>query len=158
MQSHLSVFYFVACVFAITSKKSLPNTLLGRLSPMFPNSSGDFIVWGNTFIFFLIYLAVRSQLQQAGPWLHHAGSFIPALRLSSYGMWAQQLQQVGSLVVVHGFSCPMACGILVPRLGIEPASPVLQGRFLTTRSLGSPQGITFRSLIHFEFIFAYGVR
>ena len=45
-----------------------------------------------------------------------------------------------SLVVVCGlqsawvqlFSCPVACGILVPPPGIEPASPALEGRFLTT--------------------------
>ena len=37
-----------------------------------------------------------------------------------------------SLVVVRGLSCPTARGILVPRPGIEPASPVLEGRFFTT--------------------------
>ena len=39
---------------------------------------------------------------------------------------------MGSVVVVCGLSCLVACGILVPRPGIEPVSPVLQGRFLTT--------------------------
>ena len=29
-------------------------------------------------------------------------------------------------------SCPTACGILVPQAGIEPTSPALEGRFLTT--------------------------
>ena len=29
-------------------------------------------------------------------------------------------------------SCPMACGILVPRPGIEPLYPALEGGFLTT--------------------------
>ena len=38
----------------------------------------------------------------------------------------------GSVVVTHGLSCPAACGIPVPRLGIEPMSPALAGRFLTT--------------------------
>ena len=33
---------------------------------------------------------------------------------------------------MHGLSCPAACGILVPRPGIEPMSPALEGRFLTT--------------------------
>ena len=37
-----------------------------------------------------------------------------------------------SLVVVPGLSCPEACGILVPRPGIEPGPPALEGRFLTT--------------------------
>ena len=31
-----------------------------------------------------------------------------------------------------GLSCPAACGILVPRPGIEPVSPALEGGFLTT--------------------------
>ena len=31
-----------------------------------------------------------------------------------------------------GLSCPEACGILIPQPGIEPASPALEGRFLTT--------------------------
>ena len=39
---------------------------------------------------------------------------------------------MGSLVVEHGLSCPTACEILTPRQGLEPASPALEGRFLTT--------------------------
>ena len=35
-----------------------------------------------------------------------------------------------SLVVACRLSCSEACGILVPWPGIEPSSPVLQGRFL----------------------------
>ena len=31
-----------------------------------------------------------------------------------------------------GLSCPVACGIFVPRPGIELASPVLHGGFFTT--------------------------
>ena len=31
-----------------------------------------------------------------------------------------------------GLSCPAACGILVPRPGMEPASPALEGGFFTT--------------------------
>ena len=33
----------------------------------------------------------------------------------------------------EAFSCSAACGILVHQLEIEPKSPALQGRFLTTR-------------------------
>ena len=40
------------------------------------------------------------------------------------------------LVVVCELSCPTTCGILVPRPGIEPESPALEGRFLTTGPLG----------------------
>ena len=42
-----------------------------------------------------------------------------------------------------GLSCPAACGFLIPRCGIlvpppriEPASPALRGRFLTTGAPG----------------------
>ena len=41
-------------------------------------------------------------------------------------------EPTGSVVVVHGLSCSLAHGILVPRPGIEPASLALEGRFLTT--------------------------
>ena len=47
--------------------------------------------------------------------------------LSSCG--AQVPECMGSVVAAHGLSCPAACGILVPRPGIEPASRVLEGGF-----------------------------
>ena len=44
------------------------------------------------------------------------------------------------VVVAGGLSCSEACGILAPQPGIEPASPALQGGFLTTGPSGeSPQ-------------------
>ena len=39
---------------------------------------------------------------------------------------------MGSLVVAHKLSFSEACGVLVSLPGIEPTSPALQGRFLTT--------------------------
>ena len=42
------------------------------------------------------------------------------------------------LVVTCGLSCLTACGILVSPPGIEPASPALEGRFLTMGPLGKP--------------------
>ena len=42
--------------------------------------------------------------------------------------------------MVHGLRCPVAGGILVPRLGIELMSAVLQGGFLTTGPPGKSQG------------------
>ena len=51
--------------------------------------------------------------------------FIAGHLLSSCGVWA-------SLVAAGGFSCLVACGILVPRPGIKPASPALEDEFLTT--------------------------
>ena len=41
-------------------------------------------------------------------------------------------------VAAYGLSCPKACEILVPRLGIEPMSTALEGRFLTTGPPGKP--------------------
>ena len=39
---------------------------------------------------------------------------------------------MASAVEAHGFSrCHAACGILIPRTGIELVSPALTGRFLT---------------------------
>ena len=37
-----------------------------------------------------------------------------------------------SLVMVLGLSCPAARGILLPAAGIEPASPAVESRVLTT--------------------------
>ena len=39
--------------------------------------------------------------------------------------WALQSTTCASLVAVPGLSCPKACGILVPRTGIEPAFPCI---------------------------------
>ena len=44
----------------------------------------------------------------------------------------QKFQHVGTLVMTRGFSRPAACRILVPQLGIEPASPAMHGGLLTT--------------------------
>ena len=55
-------------------------------------------------------------------------------------MWALLLRRMSSVVVPRGLSCPTACGILVPRPGIEPASPALEGMFFTTGPPGkSPE-------------------
>ena len=48
------------------------------------------------------------------------------------GMRALLLRCASSVVVAHTLSCPATCGILVPRPGVEPASPALEGGFLTT--------------------------
>ena len=39
------------------------------------------------------------------------------------------LECLNSVVVVHRLSCPVTCGILVPRPRIEPTYPALQGRW-----------------------------
>ena len=58
-------------------------------------------------------------------------SLVRAHGLSSCG--------VGSVVVVYGLSYPVTRGILVFQSEIKSASPVLEGRFLTTRLLGKSQ-------------------
>ena len=55
------------------------------------------------------------------------------------------LECVGSVVVAHGFSCPMTYGFLIPRLGIKPMSLALADGFLTT----GPQGSLLLSLFFF---------
>ena len=45
------------------------------------------------------------------------------------------LYSTGSIVVVHGLSCFKGCGI-------EPVSPALAGRFLTTEPPGKPMTIS----------------
>ena len=59
----------------------------------------------------------------------HCGGF------SCCRAWA--LTHVGSVVVLHWPSCPMACGDL-PGPGIEPVLSALAGRFLTNGPPGSP--------------------
>ena len=52
-------------------------------------------------------------------------SLVAARGLSSCSARAQQLWHTGSLVVTRRLSCPSACGILVPRPGMEPPPPAL---------------------------------
>ena len=49
---------------------------------------------------------------------------------------SKPLCKYASGVVAHQLSCPVACGILVPRSEIEPVSPALAGGVLTTRLSG----------------------
>ena len=56
----------------------------------------------------------------------------------------QALKHMGSVVAAHGLICPAACGILVPRPGIEPASPALEGGFLTTGPPGKSLNYKFK--------------
>ena len=58
---------------------------------------------------------------------------VQALQCSVQPQW---LWCVSSIVVAHGLSFSAACGILVPRPGIEPGSPALEGGFLTTGKWG----------------------
>ena len=73
----------------------------------------------NLFIF--VYLFI---------WLHRV--LVVAYQVLRYIMRHCSLWRMDSLAVASGLSCSTACGILVPWLGIEPASPALQGGFLMT--------------------------
>ena len=55
---------------------------------------------------------------------------------------------LSSLVVAHGLSCPAPCGILVPRTGMEPESPALEGRILTTGLPGKSPAWLFFIVCH----------
>ena len=93
-------------------------------------------------IFFLSYYYILFWL----PWVFLAACGLSLIGVHmgfSRGIWA--LEHVGSvvgirglsLVVVQGFSGPVACGILVPRPGIEPASLTVRGRASTTGPPGN---------------------
>ena len=64
--------------------------------------------------------------------------------LCSCGAWAPE--RLGSAAVVRGLSCPAACGILVPRPGMEPVSPALEGGFFTTGPPGKSCKFYFKFL------------
>ena len=49
-------------------------------------------------------------------------SLVVACRFSLSSCGARAPARMGSVVVTRGLSCPTACGILVPRPGIEPTS------------------------------------
>ena len=70
---------------------------------------------------------IRSSLWHVGSALQHTG-------FSSCG--PQAPGYMSSVVGVHGLSCSMACGILVPRPGIKPT---LEGGLLTTGPPGKYQ-------------------
>ena len=96
---------------------------------------------GSPFFFnFYLFIWLRRALIAAH------GIFVVAHGLlSSCGTWA--LEHAGSVVAAHGLSCPTLCGILVPRPGIEPASPALEGGFLTTVPPGKSQCQNFQSRV-----------
>ena len=48
-------------------------------------------------------------------------------------------RHAGSVVVVHRLHCLEACGVFIPRPGIEPMSTALVGGFLTFGPLGKSQ-------------------
>ena len=62
---------------------------------------------------------------------------------------SQDPELLRSVVAMKEFSCPKACGILVPGPGLEPMYPAFQDRVLTTRSPGkSPVSTNFEKKIY----------
>ena len=55
------------------------------------------------------------------------GLSLAAVHGGFYCCRAWALEHMGSIVAVHGLSCPVACGTLVPQPGMEPVSPALEG-------------------------------
>ena len=85
-----------------------------------------------------------------GSSLQHVGiSLVVACGFSLSSCGVQALGHVGSVVVAHRLSCPVACGILVPRPGIEPTSPALEGRFFTA---GPPGKSLFFMLLNTDLL------
>ena len=46
------------------------------------------------------------------------------------------------IAAARGVSCPLACGISVPRPEIKPVLPELEGGFLTLDAQGSPEKLS----------------
>jgi len=64
-------------------------------------------------------------------------------RAEALGIWlsvavAPRLQNTGSIIVAHGLSCSLACGIF-PDQGSNPMSLTLAGRFFATEPPGKPK-------------------
>ena len=60
------------------------------------------------------------------------------------------LPLMDSRVVASRLSCSEACGILVPRPGIEPSYPAWQGGFLTAGPPGKSLSLLFFNLFSFQ--------
>ena len=79
-----------------------------------------------SFFFFLIFIYLAVSCLSCSTWDLHCSMCGLSLQHAGY-----LLRRVGfSLVAAHGLSCPATCGILVPRPGIESASPALEVQIL----------------------------
>ena len=85
------------------------------------------IFWFNIYLFIWLYFVLVAANR----------IFDVSCRTCSWGTWTSLLRRhTDSIVAACGLNCPEACGILVLPPGTKPASPALQGRFLTI----GPQG------------------
>ena len=90
-------------------------------------------------IFCEVFVFLFFKLKKSYFWLCQVfvvvrGVFLIVCGLLSVVAWA--LKFAGSVVSVHGLSCPETSSILFPPPGIEPVSSSLKSRFLTTRLPG----------------------
>ena len=86
--------------------------------------------------FFLNCLFFAASVLSCSVWGLHCGGWALCCgacgACASLWLWLSGSRAAGSVVAAHGLSFPEACGILVPRPGIELESSALEGRFLTT--------------------------
>ena len=107
---------------------------LHLLCPSRPTSSKA-ICWKNPLPWSSISFTASSLLGQASSTLWTLFFFN---LLIVYFIWLCQV-----LATAWGLHCSTTCGILVPWPGIKPASPALEGGFLTTRPPGKSQDTFF---------------
>jgi len=82
----------------------------------------------------LLFLSPEKKLPSLLPGVVEKHFFNTFLSLLFYfGCTVSSLQCLDCLVAAHGLSCPVSCGILVPRPGIKPLSLALKGGLPTTR-------------------------
>ena len=100
---------------------------------------GYLLIYSAVWAFFFFFSIFNIFLALLGLVVAH-GLFVTVHKLlSNYGLWAPECTV--SVVEVLELGCPAACGILVPWSRIEPSSPALGGRFLTTGPPGKSLGI-----------------
>ena len=98
------------------------------MSPFFKGRSACTLL---SIILFLLCFFFQCLFGCIGSWLRHARLLCHVGSL----LWCRDSLVVGSVVMAWELSCSTTCRtwrILVPWLWIKPASPTLQGRFLTT--------------------------
>ena len=100
---------------------------------------------------FLSLWRAGAKLSSCGARASHCSCFsccgAQALECSDFSGCDSWVWSIDSVVVAHGLCCPMPGGNL-SRLGIEPTSPELTGRFFTTEPPGKPHCYIFYSGIY----------
>lgn len=77
-------------------------------------------------------------------WLHWVLAVAHGIfQCTGCSSWTTGCSMVGSVVALHGHRCRRPCGVLVFQPGIKPASPALEGRFITTRPAGKSRQNNF---------------